>query len=69
MSIRPTAAGALSPVSLGQGYSTLAWIPETEGSWSLPLRHECITSWENPISLAAFQLSLSYGTPLIVELR
>jgi len=43
-------------VSLGQGYSTLAWIPETEGSWALPLRHERITSWESPISLAAFQL-------------
>ena len=43
-------------MSLGQGYSTLAWIPEAEGSWVLPLRHERITSWESPISLAAFQL-------------
>jgi hypothetical protein len=48
--------GSLGPVSLGQGYSTLAWIPESEGSWALPLRHERITSWESPISLAAFQL-------------
>ena len=47
--------GSLGPVSLGQGYSTLAWIPETEGSWALPLRHKRITSWESPISLAAFQ--------------
>ncbi len=35
------------PVTLGQGYSTLAWIPETEGSWALPLLHERITSFEN----------------------
>ena len=48
--------GSLGPVSLGQGYSTLAWIPETEGSWALPLRHERITRWESPISLAVFQL-------------
>ena len=28
--------GSLGPVSLGQGYSTLAWIPESNGSWALP---------------------------------
>lgn len=44
------------PVRVGQGYSSLAWVPEAEGSWALPLRHERITSWENPISKAAFQL-------------
>jgi hypothetical protein len=32
------------PVTVGQGYGTLAWIPETEGSWALPLLHERITS-------------------------
>jgi hypothetical protein len=26
------------PVTVGQGYSTLAWIPEDQGSWALPLR-------------------------------
>lgn len=46
------------PVSVGQGYSTLAWIPETEGSWALPLWHERITSFENPIEKAAAQLKL-----------
>ena len=45
-----------SPVIVGQGYSTLAWIPEAEGSWALPLRHERITRWESPISLAVWQL-------------
>ena len=44
------------PITLGHGYSTLAWIPESKGSWALPLRHERITSFETPISKAAFQL-------------
>lgn len=44
------------PVTVGQGYSTLAWIPEERGSWALPLRHERITSWESPISQAVWQL-------------
>jgi hypothetical protein len=44
------------PVTLGYGYSTIVWIPETEGSWALPLRHERITSWENPIDKATWQL-------------
>jgi hypothetical protein len=44
------------PVTIGQGYSTIAWIPETEGSWALPLLHERITSFTNAIEKAAFQL-------------
>ena len=44
------------PVTLGHGYSTIAWIPEEQGSWALPLRHERITSHETPMSKAAFQL-------------
>ena len=44
------------PIGLGYGYSTIAWIPEAAGSWALPLRHERITSWENPIEKAAWQL-------------
>ena len=40
----------------GQHYSTLAWVPEESGSWALPLRHERITSFETPVSKAAFQL-------------
>lgn len=46
---QPSAIGSNKPISVGQGYSTIAWIPEDEGSWALPLRHERITSWENPI--------------------
>ena len=44
------------PVTVGYGYSTLALIPEAEGSWALPLRHERITSWETPIQKAVWQL-------------
>lgn len=44
------------PVGVGYGYSTICWIPEIEGSWSLPLRHERITGWENPIEKAVWQL-------------
>ena len=46
------------PVTVGQGYSTIAVIPETEGSWALPLLHERITSFENPLEKAAAQLRL-----------
>ncbi|MHC5938353.1 hypothetical protein [Nostoc sp.] len=36
---------------------TIAWIPEDSGSRALPLRHERITSWENPIEKAVWQLN------------
>jgi hypothetical protein len=48
--------GGNKPITVGQGYSTIAWIPEDSGSWALPLRHERITSWENPIEKATWQL-------------
>ena len=44
------------PITLGHGYSTIAWIPELEGSWALPLRHERITSHDSPLAKAAFGL-------------
>lgn len=31
-------------VIIGQGYSTIAWIPLAQGSWALPLLHERISS-------------------------
>jgi len=40
-----------SPFSLNS-----SWIPEADGSWALPLKHERITSFETPTSRAAFQL-------------
>jgi hypothetical protein len=53
---QPSAIASNKPISVGQGYSTIAWIPEQSGSWALPLRHERITSWENPISKAVWQI-------------
>jgi hypothetical protein len=47
---------AVQKVNKGHSYSTIAWIPEEQGSWALPLRHERITSFETPISKAAWQL-------------
>lgn len=44
------------PIAPGEGYSTIAWIPEDSGSWALPLRHERITGWESPINKAVWQL-------------
>ncbi|WP_293026723.1 transposase [Moorena sp. SIO3I8] len=49
-------ASAKGNVTVGQGYSTIAWLPEAGGSWALPLRHERITSKETPISKAVWQL-------------
>ena len=51
-----TSIAGNKPITIGQGYSTIAWIPENEGSWALPLRHERITSAESPISKAIWQL-------------
>lgn len=52
-----TGGGGNRPITQGQGYSTIAWIPEAQGSWALPLRHERITSWESFIEKAVWQLS------------
>ncbi len=49
-------ASSHNSVTVGQGYSTIAWLPEKQGSWAMPLRHERITSYEAPISKAAWQL-------------
>ena len=48
--------GSRGSIGVGQSFSTLAWIPEAEGSWALPLRHERMTSFETPVSKGAFQL-------------
>jgi len=53
---QPTQIAGNKPIAVGHGFSTLAWIPEMKGSWALPLRHERITSFETPLSRAAFQL-------------
>jgi len=53
---RTFSGGTGSAITVGHSYSPLAWIPEAQGSWALPLCHERITSFETPSSRAAFQL-------------
>ncbi len=53
---QPTQIAGNKPIAVGHGFSTIAWIPEAQGSWGLPLRHERITSFETPLGRAAFQL-------------
>lgn len=43
-------------IVVGHGYSTIAWVPESEGSWALPLLHERISSEVTPLQKAASQL-------------
>ena len=37
---QPTQIASNKPIAVGHGFSTIAWIPEAQGSWALPLRHE-----------------------------
>jgi hypothetical protein len=53
---QPTAVPGAKPVTVGQGYSTLAWVPESHGSWTLPLLHERIASESSPIQMIVAQL-------------
>lgn len=53
---QPTAVPGNRPITLGHGYSTLAWVPEAEGSWAVPLLHERIASTDTPIGCASQQL-------------
>ncbi|HVF98255.1 MAG TPA: NF041680 family putative transposase, partial [Chloroflexia bacterium] len=44
------------PVTAGHGYSTVAWVPQEEGSWALPLLHERIRPHDNALDEATDQL-------------
>ena len=52
---QPTPIPGRRPVTIGHGYSTLAVIPESRGSWALPLIHERIAH-QKPVETAARQL-------------
>jgi len=43
------------PVGIGHSYSTVTVVPDQEGSWALPLRHERIALGESAISVGARQ--------------
>lgn len=53
---QPTRLPRAKPITLGQGFSTLAWVPEGQGSWALPLLHERIAPDQSPIGQAVAQL-------------
>ena len=53
---QPTPIKGQQPITIGHGYSTLGVVPETEGSWFLPLLHERIASETTPSAKAAAQL-------------
>lgn len=52
----PTPIRGNKPITIGQGYSTLAFLPDTERAWALPLFHERIESTTDPIQKGADQL-------------
>ena len=53
---QPSRISVNRPIGIGFGYSTIAYIPEAQGSWALPLLHERITSSETALSLLTQQL-------------
>ena len=53
---QPNAIPNAKPITVGQGYSTIVWLPETAGSWALPCLHERIAPTENPIGKVVTQL-------------
>lgn len=56
---QPTPIPGRRPITIGHGYSTLAVIPEQNGSWALPLLHEQITD-QKPVAKGAAQLRQAY---------
>lgn len=54
----PTKVKGNKPITIGQGYSTLVWLPpdEEKGSWALPCLHERICSTEAAIDKGISQL-------------
>jgi len=52
---QPTPIPGRKPITIGHSYSTLAIIPESTGSWALPLVHDRIVD-QKPVEKAAQQL-------------
>jgi hypothetical protein len=44
---QPNPVPGAKPITVGHGFSTLAWVPDERGSWLLPLLYERIPSTEN----------------------
>jgi hypothetical protein len=58
---QPTPVPGNRPITLGHGYSTLAWPPEKKGSWALPLLHERIASQQTPFEVGSAHLRSVQG--------
>jgi hypothetical protein len=54
---QPTKIPGARPITIGQGFSTVVWVPERAGSWALPLLHERIASTASPISKMVAELA------------
>jgi DDE superfamily endonuclease len=54
---QPTKVPGAKPITVGEGFSTVVWVPELHGSWALPLLHERITSVESPIPKIVAELT------------
>lgn len=52
----PTKIFGNKPITIGQGYSTIAFLPDEKRAWALPLFHERIESATDPIQKGADQL-------------
>jgi hypothetical protein len=52
----PTKIFGNRPISIGYDFSTLAWVPEAQGSWAIPLLFERISSAQTPHARGAEQL-------------
>jgi hypothetical protein len=53
---QPNAIPNAKPITVGHGYSTIVWLPDTPGSWALPCLHERIAPNETPIGKVVAQL-------------
>jgi hypothetical protein len=53
---QPTPVPGNRPITVGQGYGTMVWVPEPQGSWALPLLNERITSQDTPFEIGSRQL-------------
>lgn len=60
---QPTQIAGNKPIVVGHGFSTMAWIPEAQGSWALPLRHERNTALRDTFKQGSFPTQAGVLTP------
>jgi hypothetical protein len=65
----PTKIVGNRPITIGYDFSTLSWVPESTGSWALPLLFERISSTQTPHQRGAEQLRLITQIAQVQDLR